>query len=132
MDNEPRKEVVRRAQKILVRLRVKIQHPPQGPPLLIGRVGIPNAPCPLPLAFSRPFQPHPRPASRPSLLLRKPGERTTPRPAASGHARWRDRLRAGRARPPSARAAAAPAATAAAHRPRTPLGAARASLSGTS
>ncbi|XP_022362763.1 uncharacterized protein LOC111149789 [Enhydra lutris kenyoni] len=63
------------------------------PPLLIGRVCIPNAPCPLPSAFYRPFQPYPRRASSPSLLPRKPGERTTPRPAASGHARWRDRLR---------------------------------------
>lgn len=98
--------------------RVKIHHPPLGAAPTTGLgPSAPNAPRPLPLAFSRPLKPHPRPPRSPSLLPLKPGKRTAPRLPASGHAPWRDPLAGGRARPPSPRAAAAPAATAAAPRP---------------
>lgn len=86
-DNQPRGQGLGRAQDLRGCLGLKFTTLSRAPPLLIGRVRAPNTPRPLPLAFSRPLQPHPRPAFRPSLLPRKPGERTAPRPASSGHAR---------------------------------------------
>lgn len=86
-DNQPRGEGLGGAQDIRGCLGLKSTTLSRAPPLLVGRVRAPNTPRPLPLAFSRPLQPHPRPAFRPSLLRRKPGERTAPRPASSGHAR---------------------------------------------
>lgn len=131
MDNEPRKEGLRRAQKILVRLRVKIHHPsPGAAPVNWPTSLTPRAPFPRPFPdLSNPIPARP-PAPACCRENRESGLRRARQPlgmlgGGTGSA-------AGRARPPSPRAAAAPAATAAAPRPRTPLGAARAIFSGTS